>query len=99
MGLQKTVSKITIHDEPITKYSWFEAWISDTTSAELLEAKVKVISNEECAILGKYNFKSSGDLNRFKLNRTLPEGIADELLCSIGLDPDNDGKYTVSLLF
>ena len=64
-----------------------------------MEAKVKVISNEECAILGKYNFKSAGDLNRVKINRTLPEGIADELLCSIGLDPDNDGKYTVSLLF
>ena len=63
----------------------------------LLEAKVKVISNEECAILGKYNFKSDGDLNRVKIPAYLPEGIADELLCSTGLDLDNDGKYTVSL--
>ena len=62
-----------------------------------MEAKVKVISNEECAIWGKYNLKSDGDLNKFKIQRTLPDGIADELLCSTGLDLDNDGKYTVSL--
>ena len=61
----------------------------------LLEAHVRVISNDECAIRGKYNFKSDGDLSRFKLERNLPDGIAKEQLCSIGLDPDDDGKYTV----
>ena len=62
-----------------------------------MEARVRVISNEECAIWGKYNFKSEGDVSRPKVTLAMPDGIADELLCTIGLDPDNDGKFTVSL--
>ena len=34
-----------------------------------------VISNEICAILGKYNFKSEDDFTRFKIERTLPDAF------------------------
>lgn len=76
----------------------FEIYLSDTSSSDLLEGKVRILSNQDCSSLEYYNVKSAYDVKRLKVNRALPKGIADEIICAVGLDLDKDGSYSVRYL-
>ena len=59
---------------------------------------MRILSNQDCSNLKDYNVKSAFDVNKSKIERALPEGIADEIICAVGLDFDNDGSYSVRYL-
>ena len=71
----------------------FEFIFVGETSKQLLQATVKIISNLECADFENYNLKSQSE--EYKIKKWLPEGIPNTVVCTTGMDLDNDGVFSV----
>ena len=77
----------------IVKEIKFGIFFVGETSKQLLQATVKIITNLECADFENYDLKSQFEEDKIKI--WLPEGIPNTVVCTTGMDSDNDGVFSV----
>ena len=60
-----------------------------------LHNSVKTISNEECTAWMNHNMSKSG-FNQQAIQRVLPDGVNENILCTIGIYNEERGVFSVS---
>ena len=69
-----------------------------TLPDEVLEAEVMIISNSKCEKWTNFNKTQSNEIEA-AINRNLPQGITDDILCTIGILDEETGVYSVSISY